>query len=146
LTIEKLKGTHSSYPRNTNIAGVFFKAGYIESWGRGTNKIINACVEAGLPEPIIEEDQKGIRITFLKDIYTEGFLRSLDLNERQVKIIQYLKEHRQITNGGYQKIIGVSRRTALRDLQELLEKQVVIRVGAGGSDAAYLLKNAPNAP
>jgi ATP-dependent DNA helicase RecG len=35
LTIEKLKRVHSSYPRNTNIASAFFKAGYIESWGRG---------------------------------------------------------------------------------------------------------------
>ena len=33
LTVDKLKENHSSYPRNPNIAGVFFKAGYIESWG-----------------------------------------------------------------------------------------------------------------
>ena len=31
LTIDKLKEDHSSYPRNPNMAGVFFKAGYIES-------------------------------------------------------------------------------------------------------------------
>ena len=26
---------HSSYPRNHNIANVFYKAGFVESWGRG---------------------------------------------------------------------------------------------------------------
>lgn len=30
LTIDKLKGKHSSYPRNRNIADIFFRAGYIE--------------------------------------------------------------------------------------------------------------------
>lgn len=34
LNPEKLKKEHSSYPRNRNIANVFFKAGYIEFWGR----------------------------------------------------------------------------------------------------------------
>jgi ATP-dependent DNA helicase RecG len=139
LTIEKLKGTHSSYPRNANIAGVFFKAGYIESWGRGINNIITACTEAGLPEPVIEEDQGGIRVTFIKDIYTDEYLQSLGLNERQIKAVIYTKEHGQITNGGYQKLVDISRRTALRDLQELLEKQIVKRIGAGGIDVAYAL-------
>lgn len=32
LTVEKLKEDHSPYPRNPNIAAVFFKAGYVESW------------------------------------------------------------------------------------------------------------------
>ena len=140
LTIEKLKGAHSSYPRNANIAGVFFKAGYIESWGRGTNNIITACTEAGLPEPVIEEDQGGIRVTFLKDIYTEDYLQALGLNVRQIKAVIYMKEHGQITNAGYQKLVAISRRTALRDLQELLEKQIVKRIGTGGSDVAYILK------
>lgn len=140
LTIEKLKGAHSSYPRNINIAGVFFKAGYIESWGRGINNIITACIEGGLPEPVIEEDLGGIRVTFLKDIYSEDFLRTQNLNERQTKAVMYMKEHGQITNASYQKLLGISRRTALRDLQELLEKQIVKRIGAGGSDIAYILK------
>lgn len=139
LTIEKLKGAHSSYPRNANIAGVFFKAGYIESWGRGTNNIITACTEAGLPEPVIEEEQGGISVTFLKEIYTDEYLQSLGLNERQIKAVNYMKEHRQITNNGYQKLVDISRRTALRDLQELLEKQIVKRIGAVGTDVAYIL-------
>jgi len=146
LTIEKLKGRHSSYPRNTNIAAAFFKAGYIESWGRGTNKIIADCLEAGLPEPIMEEDQGGVRITFLKDIYAGEYLLTLGLNERQLKAVKFLKEHRQITNADYQQLAGISRRTALRDLQELQEKEVIVRIGTAGSDVAYTLKNAPNAP
>jgi len=61
LTIDNLKKSHSSYPRNINIANVFFKAGYAESWGCGTTKIISICLEAGLLEPLIEEVTTNIR-------------------------------------------------------------------------------------
>jgi len=39
MSIEKLLGPHTSKPRNVNIASVFYKAGFIESWGRGILKI-----------------------------------------------------------------------------------------------------------
>lgn len=43
LSIQMLKGKHPSRPRNKNIAEVFFKAGFIEAWGRGISKILIAC-------------------------------------------------------------------------------------------------------
>ncbi len=45
--MEKLKEKHSSYPRNKHIVEVFFRAGYIESWGRGIEKMVTACRDAG---------------------------------------------------------------------------------------------------
>jgi len=140
LTIEKLKTNHSSYPRNPNIAGVFFLAGYIESWGRGTNRIIEALIESGLPEPIIEEDMKGLRITFLKDIYTEDYLKTIDLSERQIKAILYIKQYGKITNTDYQTLNETSHRTAARDLQELVEKLFIDRKGTTGKGTFYVLR------
>lgn len=66
LTLEELKGEHNSRPRNPKIAEACFKAGYIDTWGRGTLKIINACKEAGLTEPMLEETNGGIAITLFK--------------------------------------------------------------------------------
>ncbi len=40
LTIEMLKKKHSSKPRNSIIADVCFKGGYIDAWGRGIEKIL----------------------------------------------------------------------------------------------------------
>ena len=51
LTLASLKRSHSSRPRNPIIADVAFKGGYIDAWGRGTIKILDACKEAELPEP-----------------------------------------------------------------------------------------------
>ena len=38
-------------------------AGYIDTWGRGTLKILDACEKAGLPEPDIKEINSGIAVT-----------------------------------------------------------------------------------
>ncbi len=38
-TLENLMGKHASSPYNPNIAHVFYLAGFIESWGRGIEKI-----------------------------------------------------------------------------------------------------------
>lgn len=61
-----LKVEHNSRPRNPNIADACFKSGYIDSWGRGTIKIINACIEAELPEPEIIEKDGGVEVTLFK--------------------------------------------------------------------------------
>ncbi|MEC3882062.1 ATP-binding protein [Parapedobacter sp. 10938] len=139
LTIAELKGEHSSYPRNRNIADVFFKAGYVEAWGRGTNNILEACKDAGLPEPVIEENQGGISIVFLKDIYTEEHLRMLEINERQVKAILYIKKHGSITNRLYQGITGISKPGATLDLQDLVSKELINKTGTTGRGTYYTL-------
>lgn len=58
-----LKSDHNSRPRNPIIANACFFAGYIDTWGRGTLKIINSCKEAGLPEPEIKEMNGGVEVT-----------------------------------------------------------------------------------
>ena len=42
---------HRSLPHNPDIANTFFRAGFIESWGRGIEKICNLCKEYGIAEP-----------------------------------------------------------------------------------------------
>ena len=51
-TAQTLLETHSSKPFNPDIARVFYRAGYIESWGRGIQKICDACKNLGADEPV----------------------------------------------------------------------------------------------
>ena len=140
LPIERLKLKHASRPRNKHIAETFFRAGYIESWGRGIDKILTACRDAGMPEPIFEEAWGGIQVTFLKDIYTEEYLKKLNLNERQLKAMIEVKRSGTITNKKYQELFKVSRNTASRDLTELVEKNVLRGSGDKGAGAFYSIK------
>jgi ATP-dependent DNA helicase RecG len=139
LTVEQLKEKHRSIPRNRLIADVFFMAGYIEAWGRGIDIMLRGCQEYGIPEPIIVEEQNGISVAFLKDIYTEEYLRTLDLNERQIKAILYLKEHHNITNTEYQTLNNLGKSISTVELQDLLDKKLIEKIGTTGRGTKYIL-------
>jgi ATP-dependent DNA helicase RecG len=129
LTLDALKRSHSSRPRNPIIADVSFKGGYIDSWGRGTIKILDTCKQADLPEPEMKEQDGGFIITLFKDNLTEERLLKLGLNDRQLKAVLIVKDKGKITNKEYQDINKTSDRTALRDLENLIELNVFVKEG-----------------
>ena len=63
-TVANLMSKHASKPYNPGIANVFYLAGYIESWGRGIEKICNACQEDGSPQPEFSINPEDIMIKF----------------------------------------------------------------------------------
>ena len=63
-TLEKLMSKHASNPYNPDIAHVFYLAGFIESWGRGVEKIMGACEEDDLPLPEYDVTPGDIMIKF----------------------------------------------------------------------------------
>jgi len=67
ITPENIMDNHASYPRNKNLAFAFYKAGFIESWGRGWQKICDGFMAAGLPKPTIESMQGGVMVTFQRN-------------------------------------------------------------------------------
>ena len=75
LTPADLMKKHSSFPRNHNIANVFFKAGFVETWGRGFKKIKEEFDRVNLPMPIIEENCGGVLATIqrktIEDVIAE---------------------------------------------------------------------------
>lgn len=139
ITEEDLKKVHRSKPRNPLIADACFKAGYVDAWGRGTLKIIEASMEAGLPEPTLKEEQGGFLSMIYKDRFTEDQLKKMGLDDRQVEAVLFVKKHGEITNSIYQKVAGVSKATATRNIKELEEKGVLKNTGTKGSSAIYKL-------
>lgn len=140
LRPEDLKRPHRSYPRNRKIAEAFYFAGWIEQWGTGIQKILDECQKAGLPEPEWKEEQGALWLTFRKDILTEEYLRSLGLNERQIKAIMWVKERGQITNREYRELNGVSNKTAYLELGDLVKRGVLRAEGTGKLLRYVLLK------
>ena len=59
FTIDMLLNDHTSKPRNKNIAHIFYMAGFIESWGRGIDKMRMGLSEVSLPEPTFKEHCGG---------------------------------------------------------------------------------------
>ena len=71
IPVETLTGPHASVPRNPLIADICFKAGYIDSWGRGIQKISDACTDARLPKPKFEEAFGGVLVTLTPEVAPE---------------------------------------------------------------------------
>ena len=73
-TLETLLGAHSSSPYNPAIANAFFRAGEIEAWGRGVERIFAACAAAGTPKPVLRYDPYDMWLEFAFD---EAYLKAL---------------------------------------------------------------------
>lgn len=64
LTPEMLFQPHESRPWNPLIASVFYRRGHIETWGRGTLKIVRLMQEAGLQPPVMRVNAGFVTLTF----------------------------------------------------------------------------------
>lgn len=151
ITEQDLWKVHRSKPRNPLIADVCFKAGYIDSWGRGTIKIIEACMEAGMPKPNLEEEQGGfvckifkphliqhpetgtesIGSVFLRENYgrnTEELRKKYGRNA--MKIIGWMIEKPEITTTEIAEKITKSRSTVEKVIKVLRETKTIERVGS----------------
>jgi ATP-dependent DNA helicase RecG len=139
ISLPQLKQSHSSHPRNPILAEACFRGGYIDSWGSGIMKIMDSCKAAGLPIPEMNEKEGGFIVTLFKDRFSEEELQKLELNARQIKAVQYVKEKGKITNSEYQEINEISDRTASREISELVKANVFEQSGTFGAGSFYQL-------
>lgn len=154
LSLEDLKLEHNSRPRNPIIANACFFAGYIDTWGRGTLKIINSCKEAGLPEPEIIEKDGGVSVTLFNttdDVVSRGQVggqeekkktrlvdglvdglvdRLVDrLVDSQKQILELIEANPKISKREMAEKIGISSTAIDKNLKTLKSKNIIRRVG-----------------
>ena len=136
-TVEKLSQKHPSKPHNPDIANTFFRAGYIESWGRGTIKMINACKAHKIAPPVFSNIPPDFQVELIK--YTDKGLTELGLKEELRKIILHIQENESISNSEVQTVCNVSKATATRYLGEL-ETDWIDKIGSTGVGTVYVFK------
>jgi len=140
LTLDDLKKEHNSRPRNPKIAKACFMAGYIDTWGRGTLKIINACKEAGLPDPEIKETNGGIEITLFRSTLknSENGRKEFGKSSERVRkefgnevanTYEIIAEHPEITAEEISKKTGKSTRTIEKYISKLKKGGFIERKG-----------------
>ena len=91
--------------------------------------MIELCREAGLPEPSFELRQGSFVLTLWRDWLTEEVKIPVDLNERQLAAVAHVKTEGRITSAEYQQLTGSTARTATRDLDDLVQRGILLRVG-----------------
>jgi ATP-dependent DNA helicase RecG len=131
LSVEALRRTHCSAPRNRLIAHAFFLIKFIEQWETGTLRMIALCREAGLPEPEFAELSGAFVVTFRQSKFTREYLVGLGVSARQIAAVEHIQAHGRITNREYVVLTHVARPTATRDLADLVVKGLVQQHGRG---------------
>jgi predicted HTH transcriptional regulator len=91
--------------------------------------MITGCKEAGLPEPEFAQSGGDFVVTLWRDWLTDAVLAGRGLNERQKKIIVFVKSNARISNIECQNLTGTTRKTTSRDLEDLVNAGFLIRVG-----------------
>lgn len=143
---------HASSPYNPNIAHVFYLAGFIESWGRGIEKICSACQNDGVPQPEYMINPGDIMIKFtapdnriirsvtekVTEKVTDIVPNSLDIT--MIKILNLLEEDPAYTTTVLAEKVGLSRKTISLRLRTLKEKGLIKRIGSDRKGYWKLLK------
>lgn len=163
-TVADLMKQHKSRPYNPLIANAFYRAGFIESWGRGIQKIKESCSDNDCQEPIYEVTKNDFTIIFESAVKNNG--DSLILNEGSLilsevysKIDDVPKEKLsdndkkrlklvidELVNVGFvngpivAEIIGVSAATARRLLSKS-EKLDILKSEGSTGNKKYFLNN-----
>lgn len=134
---------HISKPRNKLIANVFYKVGFIESWGRGISKVCKDFASAGLHKPEFGNFWNGSLVQIQRPILESLSGQVIDQEDDQVKLLKlkqnqldvylFIKRHDhesdQVTTGYIAQKLGTSYSTIKRVLQVLKSNNLVYRVG-----------------
>jgi ATP-dependent DNA helicase RecG len=68
IRAELLLKEHPSILRNPLIAGAFHWTGAVEVWGRGTNRVIEACRAHGITPPEFADEAGVVIVTFKVEV------------------------------------------------------------------------------
>jgi ATP-dependent DNA helicase RecG len=154
-TVDNLLKRHRSRPYNPKIAYVFYRAGYIETWGRGIERITTACKDAGKREPLFEVSPGENSVTFFcdsnvveksADVVENVVEKSADVvenvleksagvadhvveNDVQRLIIRLMTENSTISSKTLADMVGMTPRSVQRAIDSLKKRGVVERVG-----------------
>lgn len=129
LTIADVLGGVSKL-RNRVIGRVFRELGLIEQWGSGVARMREACRQAGLPEPLLEEVGMRFRVTLTSGRSEPP--RAIDAIDEAA--LSAMRDSDGLTTSEVAAAIGRTPRATRTRLQKLIERGLVVEVGSGPTD------------
>ena len=142
-SVQDLLATHRSEPHNPMIANAFFRAGMIESWGRGIEKIAETCRNAGKREPAIEfKKNREFSVTFYSDVNIitgvkfNGVPKDTikdTINYAQRKILNLFLTNPNLSANAISVELGINGRNVKKNIKALKDAGLIERVGSNRS-------------
>ncbi len=132
-TMESLLQRHQSRPYNPKIARAFFRAGYIESWGRGIQKIFEVYNEYGTlqPEYVVHSEDIMIKLTAvsISDKHVLKLDSKAENTALKMKIVEYLQNQPTATQKELQEAFNETRTHIQKIVKELVDEGKIERKG-----------------
>lgn len=132
-TMESLLQRHQSRPYNPRIARAFFRAGYIESWGRGIQKIFEVYNEYGTLQPEYVVHSEDIMIKLAAVSISDKHVLKLDSKAEntalKMKIVEYLQNQPTATQKELQEVFNETRTHIQKIVKELVDEGKIERKG-----------------
>ncbi len=137
-TQDTLTQYHQSKPHNPLLANAFFRAGFVESWGRGIYKVLKDCKVHGYPKPQFNCIGYDICVTFRPaDMQVSSIIdtptpvntgtANISLDE---KILQELRRNPALTIEALASILDHPRGIVYRALSKLTHSNQIVRIGS----------------
>lgn len=135
-TVDTLMEPHDSKPYNPDIANVFYRAGFIENWGQGIQKICDECREIGAEIPVYELIGTTLRIHFRA--LESALIDQPKTQNRQgggidgglaEKIVALIRENESITVLEMSETLETPKRTIEREVKKLRDIKRIAREG-----------------
>ncbi|WP_164124322.1 ATP-binding protein [Sphingobacterium luzhongxinii] len=132
ITIEDLlSGNYSSKSRNKLIAKAFKEVGLIERYGSGIHRVQQICKDYGVVAPVFEEFSGGFRVVLFNEKLNKS---KSDVTEnvtekRERNIVGIMQKKPSTTTQEIADLLGVTKRTIIRDIEKLKVENRVEYVG-----------------
>ncbi|MBR2828477.1 MAG: putative DNA binding domain-containing protein [Bacilli bacterium] len=140
ITIKEIfKGISSS--RNPNLVNIFYRLGYVESFGTGVGRIMDSYDQYD-KKPIFDATENTFSITLpnmnYQDNNTNTNIVAPNVSQEDI-IINYIEKYTKISRIEAEKLLNVSKTRAYEVLNNMLEKNVIKKENTG-KNTYYVLK------
>lgn len=148
-TMDVLYSEHESKPRNKLIAKVFYLAGFIESWGRGFDKIKEAFEAEGLELPVYENSCGCVVATIKREKYSKMMgnngeeTRKTTRESTRESILKLLEDEPNITMKVISEKLGITPKGVEWQITRLKKEGVIARVGGRASGSWKVITRKP---
>lgn len=128
-----------SESRNPNLANIFFRLKYVESFGTGIGRIIKSYDQSE-KKPVIKESDNAFFVMLPNLNYKEIKEKKLPSNlSQQEQIVEYLKKYNKISRIIVEEMFNISKTRANDILYEMINNELIVKQGKG-KNIIYILK------
>jgi ATP-dependent DNA helicase RecG len=120
-------GDGTTYLRNPTLVRLAYQVNLIEARGTGIRLIYESCKKAGIKKPVYHEEGDFVKVIF----YFEPDITSHENEETAIQA--FMKLQQNVTAQQVANFLSVSRNTAIRKLNRLMDSKHIKKIGKGPS-------------